>query len=120
MRQQVPHHRVPRPPAAPEQVPELPRAGVHRVDVEEGGARPHHVLLHEPPRLLPGGPLAAQQTLALGPWNNGKEVPRWGVAEIKKMSPSTTGRCYSLMRSQLTNHQLGIILDVQVWLEKLY
>ena len=29
-------------------------------------------------------------------WNNGKEVPRWGVAEI-----------------QLTNHQVGIILDVQ-------
>ena len=26
-------------------------------------------------------------------WNNGKEVPRWGVAEIQKMSPSTTGRC---------------------------
>ena len=29
-----------------------------------------------------------------GPWNNGKEVPRWGVAEIQKMSTSTTGRCY--------------------------
>ena len=29
-----------------------------------------------------------------GPWNNGKEVPRWGVTEIQKMSPSTTGRCY--------------------------
>ena len=28
------------------------------------------------------------------PWNNGKEVPRWGVTEIQKMSPSTTGRCY--------------------------
>ena len=27
------------------------------------------------------------------PWKNGKEVPRWGVAEIQKMSPSTTGRC---------------------------
>ena len=27
-------------------------------------------------------------------WNNGKEVPRWEVAEIQKMSPSTTGRCY--------------------------
>ena len=24
------------------------------------------------------------------PWNNGKEVPRWGVAEIQKMSPPTT------------------------------
>ena len=30
------------------------------------------------------------------PWINGKEVPRWGVAEIQKMSPSTTGRCYCL------------------------
>ena len=27
------------------------------------------------------------------PWNNEKEVPRWGVAEIQKMSTSTTGRC---------------------------
>ena len=27
-------------------------------------------------------------------WNNGEEVPRWGVAEIQKISPSTTGRCY--------------------------
>ena len=26
-------------------------------------------------------------------WNNGKEVPRWGIAEIQKMSLSTTGRC---------------------------
>ena len=29
----------------------------------------------------------------LGSWNNGKEVSRWGVAEIQKMSPSTTGIC---------------------------
>ena len=29
-----------------------------------------------------------------GTRNNGKEVPRWGVAKIQKMSPSTTGRCY--------------------------
>ena len=27
-------------------------------------------------------------------WNNGKEVSRWVVAEIQKMSLSTTGRCY--------------------------
>ena len=27
----------------------------------------------------------------LRPSNNGKQVPRWGVAEIQKMSPSTTG-----------------------------
>ena len=27
------------------------------------------------------------------PWNNGKKVSRWGVAEIQKMTPSTTGRC---------------------------
>ena len=56
----------------------------------------------------------------LGPWNNGKEVPRGGDAELQKMSPPTTGRCYSLMRSQLTNHQVGVVLDVQVWSEKLY
>ena len=34
------------------------------------------------------------EQLELEAWNNGKEVPRWGVAEIQKMSPSTTGRCY--------------------------
>ena len=33
------------------------------------------------------------EQLELEAWNNGKEVPRWGVAEIQKMSPSTTGRC---------------------------
>ena len=27
---------------------------------------------------------------ALLAWNNGKEDPRWGVAEIQKMSPPTT------------------------------
>ena len=30
---------------------------------------------------------------AMDPWNNGNEVHGWGVAEIQKMSPSTTGRC---------------------------
>ena len=34
---------------------------------------------------------------AICPWKNGKEVPRWGVAEIQKMSPSTTGRCYTVI-----------------------
>ena len=27
-------------------------------------------------------------------WNNGNRDPSWGVAEIQKMSPPTTGRCY--------------------------
>ena len=31
------------------------------------------------------------------PWNNGKEAHRWEVAEIQKMSPQTTGRCYQNM-----------------------
>ena len=57
-------------------------------------------------------------------WNNGKEVPRWGVAEIQKMSPSTTlgdvivvtnSPPIGHMRSQLTNHKVGIVLDVQSW-----
>ena len=34
-----------------------------------------------------------QQRTLHDTWKNGKEVPRWGVAEIQKMSPSTTGRC---------------------------
>ena len=33
-----------------------------------------------------------------------------GVAEIQKMSPPI-----GHMRSQLTNHQVGIVLDVQTW-----
>ena len=44
-----------------------------------------------------------------------------GVAEIQKMSPSITNSPpIGQMRSQLTNHQVGIVLDVQVWSEKLY
>ena len=27
---------------------------------------------------------------SVDPWNNGKEVPRWGVVDIQIMSPSTT------------------------------
>ena len=26
-------------------------------------------------------------SFVISPWKNGKEVPRWGVAEIQKMSP---------------------------------
>ena len=43
-------------------------------------------------------------------WNNGKEVPRWGVAEIQKMSQLgdvivvTNSPPIGHMRSQLTNH----------------
>ena len=52
-------------------------------------------------------------------WNNGK-VPRWGVAEVQKMSPSTidnweTSPPIGLMRSQLTNHQVGIVLATWAW-----
>ena len=63
------------------------------------------------------------QILEVGPWNNGKEVPRWGVAEIQKMRDVivvTNSPPIGLMRSQLTNHQGVIILDVQAWSEKLY
>ena len=37
------------------------------------------------------GPEIAKNTKTLNPWNNGKEVPRWGVAEIQKMSPGLVG-----------------------------
>ena len=58
-------------------------------------------------------------------WNNGKEVPRWGVAEIQKMKMGdvivvTNSPPIGHMRSQLTNYQVGIVLDVQAWSEKLY
>ena len=59
--------------------------------------------------------LSSIRSAAAGPWNNGKEVPRCGVAEIHKMSPSTNWEMLSVivvtnsppigdMRSQLTNH----------------
>ena len=60
---------------------------------------------------------------ARGPaWNNGKEVPRWGVAEpeIQKIGDVivvTNSPPIGHMRSQLTNHQVGIVLDVQAWSE---
>ena len=44
---------------------------------------------------------------ALWAWNNGKEVPRWGVAEIQKMSPSTTGRCSRHAAAVLSNKGVG-------------
>ena len=40
-------------------------------------------------------------------WNNGKEVPRWGVAEIQKMSPSTSGRCSRHAAAVLSNKGVG-------------
>ena len=40
-------------------------------------------------------------------WNNGKEVPRWGVAEIQKMSPSTTGRCSRHAAAVLSDKGVG-------------
>ena len=59
-------------------------------------------------------------------WNNGNRNPGWGVAEIQKMSPPnpqqlgdvivvTNSPHIGLMRSQLTNQQEGIILDVRAW-----
>ena len=40
-------------------------------------------------------------------WNNGKEVPRWGVAETQKMSPSTTGICSRHAAAVLSNKGVG-------------
>ena len=45
------------------EVAELQGAGIHRVYVEHGGARPHHVHLHEGPHLLPSGTVGPHQTL---------------------------------------------------------
>ena len=55
-------------------------------------------------------------------WNNGKEVPRWGVAEIQKMRQQlgdiivvTNSPPIGLLRSQVTNHKLGIVLAIRAW-----
>ena len=62
------------------------------------------------------------------PRSNGKEVPRYGVAKYRRWVPHLLGGIIvvtnsppiGLMRSQLTNHQLGIVLVVGAWSEKLY
>ena len=56
-------------------------------------------------------------------WNNGKEVPRWGLLRYRKCVPQQMGDVIvvtnsppiGLMRSQLTNHQEGIVLAVRAW-----
>ena len=47
-----------------EEVAQLPGAGVHGVDVEHGGLRPHHVLLDEGPHLVPRLTVSPHQALA--------------------------------------------------------
>ena len=38
-------------------------------------------------------------------WNNGKEVPRWGVAELQKMSPSTS--CHVIKQGSGDSRPMG-------------
>ena len=47
-----------------QEVAQLPRAGVHCVDVEHGGPGPHHILLHKGPDLVPLFPVSPHQPLA--------------------------------------------------------
>ena len=58
--------------------------------------------------------------LLLTTWNNGKEVPRWGVAEIQKMSTPTTGRCSrhtadQWERGKATQQPITTLLIFFVW-----
>ena len=73
---------------------------------------------------LPTGGICIRPSLIDdGSWNNGNRYPSWGVAEIQKMSPPTTEDVIvvansppiGLMRCKLTNHHLGIVLDVRAW-----
>ena len=41
--------------------------------------------------------------LPSGAWKNGNRNPGWGVAEIQKMSPPTTGRCSRHAAAVLSN-----------------
>ena len=58
----------------------------------------------------------------------GRRFPDGGLLRYRKRVPQQLGDVIVVinsppighMRSQLTNHQLGIILDVQAWSEKLY
>ena len=58
----------------------------------------------------------------------GRRFPDGGLLRYRKWVPQqlgdgivvTNSPPIGLMRSQLTNHQVGIVLDVQAWSEKLY
>ena len=59
----------------------------------------------------------------------GKRFPDGGLLRYRKGVPQQLGDVIIVvtnsppighMRSQLTNHQVGILLDVQEWSEKLY
>ena len=58
----------------------------------------------------------------------GRRFPDGGLLRYRKLVPQqlgdvivvTNSHPIGLMRSQLTNHQGGIILDIQTWSEKLY
>ena len=65
------------------------------------------------------------------PWNHGRmgrRFPDRGLLRYRKRVPQQLGDVIVVtnsppighMRSQLTNHQVGIILDVHAWSEKLY
>ena len=54
-------------------------------------------------------------------WNNGKEVPRWGVAEIQKMSPSTAAAVLSNKGVGTADQSDGLIIfAVRVWSAVVY
>ena len=58
----------------------------------------------------------------------GRRFPDGGLLRYRKWVPQQLGDVIVVtnsppighMRSQLTNHQVGIVLDVQAWSEKLY
>ena len=58
----------------------------------------------------------------------GRRFPDGGLLRYRKSVPQQLGDVIVVtnsppighMRSQLTNHQVGIVLDVQAWSEKLY
>ena len=58
----------------------------------------------------------------------GRRFPDGGLLRYRKLIPQQLGDVNVVtisppighMRSQLTNHQVGIVLDVQAWSEKLY
>ena len=61
-------------------------------------------------------------------YGNNHGIMGRGLLRYRKLVPQLLGDVIvvtnsppiGLMRSQLTNHQVGIILDVQAWSEKLY
>ena len=89
---------------------------------------PISVISHSPYWPISSAGTAVHCKVALIHGIMGRRFPNGGLLRYRKWVPQQLGDVIVVtnsppighMRSQLTNHQVGIILDVQAWSEKLY